>query len=144
MRDICYLFQDPVPVSDITEPVLFYYTLHIGTVVNVLSVTTEGRLLQTSTVLQTTGLDTVIRVRIGYLYECLAGFPDDCSKQVVEIHHPTALCLHHISTLLRSFIVSLVLYFESTGNVRHIVGCGILLLEYSSILRLHQFLSFVI
>ena len=59
-----YLFQDPVPVYDITEPVLYYYTLLIGTVVNVLSVTTVGRLLQTSTVLLTTGLDTVIRVRI--------------------------------------------------------------------------------
>ena len=72
----------------ITEPILFFLTLliHVGTVVNVLSVTTAGRLLQTSTVLLTTGLDTVIRVRIGYLYECLAGFPDDCSKQVVEIH----------------------------------------------------------
>ena len=72
----------------ITEPILFFLTLLIliGTVVNVLSVTTAGRLLQTSTVLLTTGLDTVIRVRIGYLYECLAGFPDDCSKQVVEIH----------------------------------------------------------
>ena len=47
--------------------ILFYLflTLPIGTVVNVLSVTTEGRLSQTSTVLQTTDLDTVIRVRIG-------------------------------------------------------------------------------
>ena len=51
----------------ITDHILFFLTLHIGTVVNVSSVTTAGQLSQTLTVLQTTDPDTVIRVRIGLI-----------------------------------------------------------------------------